>query len=57
MVQNYAKKCFAENLDLFDVISADKLIMSKITHKKLKSIFSYAKHLKNVNFIFKRVFK
>ena len=57
MVQNYAKKCFAENLDLFDVISSDKLIMSKITPKKLKSIFSYAKHFKNVNFIFRRVFK
>ena len=28
MVQNYAKKCFAENLNLFDVISADKFIMS-----------------------------
>ena len=57
MVQSYAKKCFAENLDLFDVISSDKLIMSKITPKKLKSIFSYAKHFKNVNLIFRRVFK
>ena len=57
MVQNYAKKCFAENLDLFDVISSDKLIMKKITPKKLKSIFSYAKHFKNINFIFRRVFK
>ena len=57
MVQSYAKKCFAENLDLFDVISSDKLIMSKINPKKLKSIFSYAKHFKNVNLIFRRVFK
>ena len=57
MVQNYAKKCFAENLDLFDVISSDNLIMSKITPKKLKSMFSYAKHFKNVDFIFRRVFK
>ena len=46
-----------KNLDLFDVISSDKLIMSKITPKKLKSIFSYAKHFKNVNLIFRRVFK
>ena len=57
IVQSHAKKCFAENLDLFDVISSDKLIMNKITPKKLKSIFSYAKHFKNVNFIFRRVFK
>ena len=57
MVQSYAKKCFAENLNLFDVISNDKFIMSKITTKKLKSIFSYSKHFKNVNLIFRRVFK
>jgi adenylosuccinate lyase len=56
MVQGYAKKCFAENLDLFSIIQSDKYIMSKISPKKLKSIFSYSKHFKNVNLIFKRVF-
>ncbi|MDC0417046.1 adenylosuccinate lyase [Candidatus Pelagibacter sp.] len=57
MVQTYAKKCFAENLNLFDVTSNDKFIMSKITTKRLKEIFSYNKHFKNVNLIFRRVFK
>jgi adenylosuccinate lyase len=57
LVQAYAKKCFAENLNLFDVVSEDKFIMSKITPKRLKEIFSYNKHFKNVNLIFKRVFK
>jgi adenylosuccinate lyase len=57
MVQTYAKKCFAENLDLFNVIQSDKFIMSKISSKKLKSIFSYSKHFKNVNLIFRRVIK
>ncbi len=57
MVQSYAKKCFEKNLNLFDVISNDKFIMSKVTTKRLKSIFSYAKHFKNVNLIFRRVFK
>ena len=57
MVQSYAKKCFAENLNLIDVISSDKFIMSRISPKKLKSIFNYSKHFKNVNFIFRRVFK
>ena len=57
LVQSYAKKCFAENLNLIDVISSDKFIMSKISSKKLKSIFNYSKHFKNVNFIFRRVFK
>ena len=57
IVQDYAKKCFAENLDLVNVIKADKFIMSKISSKKLKSIFSYSKHFRNVNLIFRRVFK
>src|SRR5210317_2015652 len=57
MVQTYAKKCFAEDLNLFDVTSNDKFIMSKITTKRLKEIFSYNKHFKNVNLIFRRVFK
>ena len=57
MVQTYAKKCFTENLNLFDVVSQDKFIMNKITTKKLKEIFSYNKHFKNVNLIFRRVFK
>ena len=57
MVQTYAKKCFTENLDLFNVIQSDKYIMNSISLKKLKSIFSYSKHFKNVNLIFRRVFK
>jgi len=57
MVQSYAKKCFTENLDLFTVIQSDKYIISKISPKKLESIFSYSKHFKNVNLIFRRVFK
>ena len=57
MVQSYAKKSFAENLDLFNVIQSDKYIMNNISMKKLKSIFSYSKHFKNVNLIFRRVFK
>ena len=57
LVQNYSKKCFAENLDLFKVIQSDKFIMNKISPKKLKSIFSYSKHFKNINLIFRRVFK
>ncbi len=57
MVQNFSKKCFVENLNLFDVVQSDKYIMSKISIKKLKSIFSYSKHMKNVNFILRRVIK
>ena len=57
IVQNYAKKCFAENLNLFDVISNYKFIMAKISSKKLKAIFNYSSHFKSVDLIFRRVFK
>ena len=57
MVQNYAKKCFAEDIDLISIIIKDKFIMSKISPKKLRSIFSYSKHFKNVNVIYRRVFR
>ena len=56
IVQKYAKKCFAENLNLFNLLSKDKFIMSKIYPKKLKSIFNYSSHYKNINLIFRRVF-
>ena len=56
IVQSYAKKCFSENTNLFDLISKDKFIMSKISKSKLNSIFNYSSHFKNVNLIFKRVF-
>ena len=57
IVQSHSKKCFSENKNLFDLISGDKLIMSKISKSKLNSIFNYSSHFKNVNLIFKRVFK
>ena len=57
IVQTYAKRCFSENKNLFDLISNDKKILSLISIKKLKSIYTYSNHFKNVNFIFKRVFK
>ena len=57
IVQNYAKKCFAKNLNLFNVISEDEFIMTKISLKKLKAIFNYSSHFKNIDLIFRRVFK
>ncbi len=57
IVQNCAKRCFLENKNLKDVISNDKLIMSKISQSKLNSIFNYTSHFKNINLIFNRVFK
>ena len=57
IIQSHAKRCFSQNLNLFEVIKKDKLIMDKIPLNKLKNIFSHSSHLKNVNLIFNRVFK
>jgi len=57
IVQNLAKTSFNKNLKLIDLVKKDKLISSKISHKQIDKIFSYSKHFKNINYIFKRVFK
>ena len=57
MVQTYSKRCFSENLNLYEAIQSDKYITSKISSKRLRSIFSYSKHFRNINLIFRRVFK
>ncbi len=57
LVQSHAKKCIADNLNLLDVVMNDKNITSRIPDKKMKNIFDYSNHFKNVNLIFNRVFK
>ena len=57
LVQTHAKKCIADNLNLFNVVMNDKNITSRISNKKMKKIFDYSNHFKNVSLIFKRVFK
>ena len=57
LIQTHAKKCIADNLDLLDVVMNDKSITSRIPIKKMKKIFDYSSHFKNINLIFNRVFK
>ncbi len=57
IVQQYSKESYAKNIDLIDLIKNDKSITSKISLKRIDNIFNYSKHFKNVNYIFKRVFK
>ncbi len=57
LVQSHAKASFAKNTNLITLLKSDKSITSKISEKRLDKIFTYDKHLKNVNYIFKRVFK
>ena len=57
IVQTHAKKCLSQNLNLFEVVKKNKLITDRISLNKLKKIFNYSSHFKNVNLIFNRVFK
>ena len=57
IVLKHSKESYAKNIDLIDLIKKDKFITSKISSKKIDSTFKYSKHFKNVNYIFKRVFK
>ncbi len=56
LVQSHAKASFAKNTNLLTLLKSDKSITGKISEKRLDKIFTYDKHLKNVNYIFKRVF-
>ena len=57
IIQSHTKKCFSQNLNLYDVVKKDMFILSKVPLKKLKKIFNFSSHFKNVNLIFNRVFK
>ena len=57
MVQSHAKLSFSKNTNLLTLLKSDKSVTSKISEKRLDKIFTYNKHLKNVNYIFRRVFK
>ena len=57
LVQSHAKLSFSMNTNLLTLLKSDKSVTSKISEKRLDKIFTYNKHLKNVNYIFKRVFK
>ena len=57
VVQGNAKKCFSENKNLLHLLSKDKKITNKISQQKLKKIFIFKKHFKNIDHIFSRLFK
>jgi len=57
IIQSHTKKSISQNLNLFEVVKKNKLITDRISLNKLKKIFNYSSHFKNVNLIFNRVFK
>ncbi len=57
IVQTHAKNSISRNINLIDLIKKDKIINSKISISKINNIFRFSKHLKNINYIYRRVFK
>ena len=57
IIQSHSRKCFTQNLKLFDIVKKDKFIIDLVSLNKLKKIFNYSTHFKNINLIFNRVFK
>jgi adenylosuccinate lyase len=57
IIQTHANKCLDQNLNLVEVVKKDKLITDIIPLNKLKKIFNYSSHFKNINLIYNRVFK
>ena len=56
-IQMHAINSFNKNTNLIELVKKDKSITSLISEKKINKVFTYSKHLKNVNYIFRRVFK
>ena len=57
LVQKNAQKCWKKNITFYECLSNDMLINKKISNKDLKKMFDVNYHMKQVNIIFKRVFK
>ncbi len=57
IIQSHAKKSFAKKIDLIKLIKKDKIITDRVSENKINIIFSYKKHFKNINYIFRRIFK
>ena len=57
LVQRNAMKVWDKGLDFKGLLLADKDVMAKLKPADLEKIFDLAPYLKNVDYIFKRVFK
>ncbi len=57
IIQKHAQESISKKINLKDLLKKDKTISSKISDKKINDIFKFSKHLRNINYIFNRVFK
>ena len=57
IIQTHSKKCFDKELNLLEVLQKDNFINERVSANKLKKMFNYTSHFKNVDLIYKRIFK
>lgn len=57
MVQRNAMKVWKEKKDFKGLLIKDKEVATKLSKKEIEKCFDISKHVKNVDYIFKRVFK
>ena len=56
IVQKHAKFSWTSDITLLESLTRDKLLIKKISVKKLNNIFNLSYHTKRVNYIFKNIF-
>ncbi|HDS05724.1 MAG TPA: adenylosuccinate lyase [Deltaproteobacteria bacterium] len=57
IVQKNAMKSWNKNLEFRELLAADTAVKKYLTQKDLNKIFNVNNFLKNINFIYKRIFK
>ena len=57
LVQKCSLKAWRDNASFLSIIVSDKKITSKIPVNKLKKLFNYGYHTKQINIIFRRSLK
>ena len=57
IVQKNAQKSWKKNMNLYECLINDKIVIEKISPKDLKKIFDLNYYTKRINVIYKRVFK
>ncbi|MCF7911560.1 MAG: adenylosuccinate lyase [Candidatus Cloacimonetes bacterium] len=57
IVQRNAMKCWETGEQFLDLLLADDAVKPYLSETEIRAIFSYDRYLKNVKFIYKRVFK
>ena len=57
IVQKHAQNSWKNNMPLYESLIKDKMVVKKISTINLKKMFDLNFHTKNVNVIFKRIFK